>query len=226
MFTFSVDFRKSGIYKITNNVTDMFYIGSSVNMAKRLTEHFCRLRSKTHPNAHLQNAYTKYGEENFAVSILELAKENTLKQREQVWLDITGVANRDIGYNIAPSVLDRSECAEETRQNISALSSGRIVTTEENRKRSESLKRYYLYNSHNIGRKHTPETIARMRIAQKGRIITEEAKQKMSKAHTGKTLSDEHKKKIRLSVAKTKCRQKLDRQKEVGQLFLEGLELE
>ena len=49
------------------------------------------------------------------------------------------------------------------------------------------------------GRKHSPETIEKMRKAQKGRIITEEAKEKLRVANLGKKASTEMKLKMSLS---------------------------
>lgn len=211
---------------IMNKTTGLFYIGSSIDIASRLTEHLCRLRNNVHSNAHLQNAFIKYGEKDFNISILELADKEILTQREQAWLDFTEVYKRDIGYNIAP-MADRSEHSEETKQKISAMTKGRIVTKEENRKRSISLKQYYAKHGGNMtGKRHKPESIAKMCVAQKGRIITPEAKHKMSEAHKGKKLSSEHKKQIRLSVINTKYRQKIEMEKKAGQLYFEELEPE
>jgi len=221
MLTFSVDYKKRGVYQITNEETGMFYIGSSINIQSRLTEHFCRLRNNGHSNSHLQNAYNKYGECSFSAIVLEEISMENLRDREQFWLDKTEAFHRDIGYNISPSVSNQ-EVSEETRQKIGKQSSGRIVTSEENRKRSESLKRHWQDNTPPwTGRKHTLEAIAKMRVAQKGRVITEEARRKISEAHTGMILSPEHKRKIRLSVLKTKNRQKIDREKDAGQLFFD-----
>ena len=67
------------IYIITNIINDKKYIGSSVNYLKRKNSHICYLRSNKHHSQHLQNAYNKYGEENFKFKsikkILNDAKE-------------------------------------------------------------------------------------------------------------------------------------------------------
>ena len=43
------------------------------------------------------------------------------------------------------------------------------------------------------GKRHTPESIKRMKVARAGSTITEEHKEAVRKANTGKTLSEEHK---------------------------------
>lgn len=49
------------------------------------------------------------------------------------------------------------------------------------------------------GRKHSPETIIKMKAAAKGRVLSEQTKRKISEVQIGKRLSDEHKKNIGLS---------------------------
>jgi group I intron endonuclease len=55
----------SGVYKIVNRATGQCYVGQSQRVRKRLKEHFRLLRLNKHTNPHLQNAYNKYGAENF-----------------------------------------------------------------------------------------------------------------------------------------------------------------
>lgn len=53
---------KSGIYRIVNLANDKFYIGSAVNLERRWYMHRNRLNAGKHRNAHLQAAWSKYGE--------------------------------------------------------------------------------------------------------------------------------------------------------------------
>ena len=91
---------KSGIYKIVNKINGKFYIGSSVNIKHRWYMHKFELTKGTHHNPHLQNAWDKYGEENFVFSILFETKKEFLLEKEQELLDMTKCYNRHIGYNI------------------------------------------------------------------------------------------------------------------------------
>ena len=54
-----------GIYKIVNMAKGECYVGQSQNVKKRISEHFRLLRNGRHVNAKLQNAFNKYGEDNF-----------------------------------------------------------------------------------------------------------------------------------------------------------------
>lgn len=62
----------SGIYTITNKITDKLYIGESLDIYRRWhKEHIPKLRKKQHYNKELQNDFNKYGEENFSFEVLE-----------------------------------------------------------------------------------------------------------------------------------------------------------
>lgn len=64
-------FWRCGVYRIVNLVNNNTYIGSSININRRLTQHRLELRCNKHPNHYLQNAWNKYGEENFEFQIIE-----------------------------------------------------------------------------------------------------------------------------------------------------------
>ena len=90
-----------GIYKITNKITNKFYIGSSNNIKRRWDEHIRELNRNVHHNSYLQNAWNKYGEENFVFEIIELCNNDTQIEREQYWLDKTMCYDKNIGYNLS-----------------------------------------------------------------------------------------------------------------------------
>ena len=58
-----------GVYKIVNLAKGDCYVGQSQNVRKRVSEHFRLLRNGKHVNPKLQNAFNKYGEENFLWSV-------------------------------------------------------------------------------------------------------------------------------------------------------------
>ena len=63
-----------GIYKITNLKNHKIYIGSSNNIMRRWYEHLRDLKNQKHCNSHLQNAWNKYGENNFLFEIIEIVE--------------------------------------------------------------------------------------------------------------------------------------------------------
>lgn len=60
----------SGIYKIFNSNNSKFYIGSSKDIYRRLSNHFCSLKGNYHCNNKLQNSFNKYGFESFKTEII------------------------------------------------------------------------------------------------------------------------------------------------------------
>ncbi len=73
--------KKCGIYKITNIVNGKALIGLSSDIFRRWVDHRKTLRKNKHDNPYFQNAWNKYGEDNFRFEIiLECNKENLNKE--------------------------------------------------------------------------------------------------------------------------------------------------
>lgn len=89
--------RISGIYKITNVLTDQCYIGQSVNIGDRWLSHIKRgLGTEPLTNNLLYPAMMKDGVINFKFEILEIT--DALGERERFWGDV--YAAKIIGYNL------------------------------------------------------------------------------------------------------------------------------
>ena len=112
-FTFSTanidDLGKTGIYAIVNKVNDKFYVGSAIQQGKfrshsgfytRWNKHLCVLRRNEHHSRYLQNAWNKYGEENFEFRILEFVEPEFCIEVEQEYLDC---AAPELLYNMCPT---------------------------------------------------------------------------------------------------------------------------
>ena len=89
------------IYKILNKVNGKFYIGSTKNAKVRWYQHKYMLNSNRHINNYLQNAWNKYGKENFDFIILEDNITNDKKfEVEQTYFEKLNPFPPQ-GYNIA-----------------------------------------------------------------------------------------------------------------------------
>ena len=77
----------SGIYAIRNEVNGKMYVGSAIDIARRLAKHRYQLRGGVHPSKHLQSAFNKYGDAAFETATLELCEDHQLVEREQYWID-------------------------------------------------------------------------------------------------------------------------------------------
>lgn len=62
---------KAYIYFIINKITGERYVGQTTNFVRRKNEHLSQLKNKTHINKKLQNAWNKYGENNFIVEKIQ-----------------------------------------------------------------------------------------------------------------------------------------------------------
>lgn len=107
-----------GIYRFTNKISGKIYIGSAKNLRKRFVQHRSNLRLNKHHSIHFQNAYNKYGENNFIYDIIEKVDDvYKLLNREQYYLDTLLFANEyvnnksskflELGYNINPFASNR-----------------------------------------------------------------------------------------------------------------------
>lgn len=117
---------KSGIYIITHLASGMVYIGSSVDVTKRLKEHKRDLKAKRHHSPRLQNFFSKYGMDAFTFVLLEEVEIDSLLNREQHWMDHYESHNRNKGFNIyctAGSPLGYKH-TEEHKRKLSILFSG------------------------------------------------------------------------------------------------------
>lgn len=76
-----------GVYKITNNVTNDFYIGSSKDVKRRWANHKCPSALKKHPNNPMYLDMQKYGVEKFDFQILEEVEITHLKEKEQWFIE-------------------------------------------------------------------------------------------------------------------------------------------
>lgn len=133
--------KKIGIYKITNLVNNKIYIGSSISLGERWTNHKISLRNNKHDNIHLQRAYNKYGKDNFKFDIIEYVDNvDILIDREQHWIDKLDICNDKIGYNICPTAgncLGR-ELSEKTKNKLRVAFLGRKHTDESKQKMREA----------------------------------------------------------------------------------------
>lgn len=114
----------SGIYKIVNLITGMFYIGSAVDLIHRRNQHFSALSLNYHFNIHLQRSYNKYEKKSFLFVILEYCDKQNLLQREQHHLNLYW--GKNLLYNISPlagSNIGR-KLREETKEKLSIINLG------------------------------------------------------------------------------------------------------
>lgn len=177
-----------GIYGLRNKISGKWYVGQSVNIAKRWNDyknHRCRRQPK------LYNALKKYGFEAFDKVLIETCNRVTwiLDYREMYWIRVLNSFRS--GYNSTEGgrgSLGRA-VSEDTRKLIGNKSKLRRHTPETIEKIREAR----------TLQPPTPmrlEHLERLRILSKTRIVSEKTKEKMRLSHLGKTHSEETKRKM------------------------------
>jgi group I intron endonuclease len=167
-----------GIYSITNTITGTIYYGQSVNINKRFGKHKSTLNNNKHDNDHLQNAWNKYGKENFEFKPIEIIEDATI---DLTPIEIKYYYSTDNKYNLQNP---KSPFRPEWKQ-----------TEEWKQKESDRMKG----NNLALGHRDTEEQKKQKSKSHAGKEHSEDTKLKIAKSMTGKTLSDEVKQKISIS---------------------------
>lgn len=142
-----------GIYQIKNVVTGDCYVGRSSNLRNRRYHHFADLSIGNHCNIILQNAWNKYGEQNFIFEVLEYVDSiNDLMHREHYYILLLRPR-----YNIMSADIGTLKHSEETIEKIKQNHRGGPF----------------------IGHKVSNETRKKISLANCGKTHSEKAKQKM-----------------------------------------------
>ncbi len=209
--------QKQGVYCITNIINGKKYIGSSINIRNRWNKHLSCLKLNNHGNFHLQNAFNKYGIENFTFNIIEeIELSSNLIEREQFHIDtinpeynIRLIAESNLGLKHTEETKAKmrgtnnywygKKPSEEVILKIKAAQTGRIKTSDEIVKT----------NFHKIGKKRSEETKQKISLSHKGKVRSEKHCKNISNSKMGKKLSEEHKKKIGIACAISQTGKKL-----------------
>lgn len=189
-------YKKTGIYCFRNKINNKRYIGSTINLYDRTTNHFSELKKNRHKNEYLQRAWNKYKEDGFEFFVLEEnIDESELKQAEDYWIKQYKTLDRKYGYNLSEAF--RQKLSDETRKKISdTLKRKGIKPPSQLGKRFSNRPPMSEETKEKLrGRKHSKETIEKL----KARKISKYTREKMSIAASGRKLSKETKEKIRIA---------------------------
>lgn len=201
-----------GIYGIRNKITNKIYVGQTVDIDMRHKEHYQYLRSGTHANQHLQNAWNKYGEKSFEFIVLEECILCNLTSREQWWIDYYGGIDSKNTYNIREAG-SKGHLADETKQKLSKAHKGKKLSKETCQKISNAQKGICRIVTDEQKQKHrqavikgcnTESEINRRRLSAKKQWQDPKFRSKMTNLWKGKHHTDATKEKQR-SIAKDRC---------------------
>lgn len=190
---------KSGIYKILNNITEKFYIGSAVNFKARWTQHKGKLNLNIHPNKFLQSSWNLHGEEAFEFIILEYCEKEQLLIREQYWIDATKCCDRNIGYNLFP--IAGSALGSKWTEERKVLASERMKTFKHTEEAILKMKE----------REFSIEHKANLSTSKLGHFVSEETKVKIGNGNKGKKRTEEALVKMRAKIVPNEVKLKISK---------------
>lgn len=182
----------TGLYTITQVASGRHYIGSSMNVERRMMNHRTLLRSGKHENERLQFSWNKHGESAFDFSALEEVPAETLLSREQAYLD----AFFDDLYNLSrvagvPPNMRGVQHSPAHRANIGAATKRRMAAHPVERNRLADLTR---------GRPQSVEHRAKISRARTGVSLSAETRAKIARAGVGRKHTEETRAKMRASA--------------------------
>ena len=173
----------SGIYRITNTTNDKSYIGKTgASFGDRWDSHRALLRSNRHDNPYLQNAWTKYGEDNFEFAVVETINDPSMlneleiqyiKRYREAGLSYNIHDGGDGGINLGKHLSDETKrkIGEKNRVNMT----GRKLSATTRKKMSEAQKRRQYSQSELEWRREFSRQL------NTGRVRSEETKEKLRK---------------------------------------------
>lgn len=161
-----------GIYLIRCNSENKVYIGQSKNIIKRFSSHLADLRKNKHPNSYLQQAFNKYGENDFTCETIFELKDDILDREKLYDLEINYISlyhsnDRMYGYNIESGGKSFGRIAEETKNKIGRANKGK-THSEETKKRFSEMRKGK--PSHWKGKKQTKEHARKRAETQIGKV--------------------------------------------------------
>ena len=144
-------YRQIGIYRITNKIDGKSYIGKTgMNFGDRWDSHRSLLNAGRHDNPYLQNAWNKYGVENFEFAIVKVVENPDLlndleikyiAEYKDAGLSYNLHLGGDGGYNLGKHLSEETKrkIGEKNRQNML----GRKASDETKQRMSDSQRKRY-----------------------------------------------------------------------------------
>ena len=167
----------SFIYKITNGLNGKVYIGKTTQpIEERWKDHIRRMKKGYH--WHLSNAIRLNGSANFKIECIEIVPKEQLNEREIFWIAHLNSMNSNIGYNQTFGGEGMSP-TEEIRRKLRLACIGRKPTM--------------------LGKKHSEESIAKMRLSHTGKVASVETRHRLSLINKGKIISERQREQISLA---------------------------
>jgi len=196
-----------GVYKITCLSNERFYIGSSVDVDRRIRQHRNSLLNNAHYNKHLQRAWDKYGQDSFVFEQILECTLDKLRVSEKWMIDQLKPMFNCSGTDPESNLFHPNA---ETRRKLSVAHIGNkhALGHRHSDETKATLSSLLVGNKRLLGFKHSDETkelMSKSRVGSNhlaGATHSVEHNENIAKALTGKRRSDETKLKMSESQKK------------------------
>ncbi len=145
--------RKPGVYLFINNITNDLYVGSSLNLTKRMGSHFFHANSNNVTKIVITRAMRKYGLDNFSLAILEFCDSDlsVCLDLEQKWIDyykpnynVLSIAGSSSGFRHSTDTIDK---LKQQLKGENHPKYGSVSSDETKQAISDGIKNFYLTNT-------------------------------------------------------------------------------
>ena len=171
--------KRSGIYVIKNLSNSKVYVGSAVDIRRRVQGHIRDLTNNKHHSVHLQRAWNYHGVRSFALEVVEEVEIIELIQKEQFYMDKLRAANKRHGYNIYP--MAGSALGVKHRAAVRAAMSRRRKGHRHSEKTKQNMSEAQFERF--AGKGHSESTKKKIAARAFGRTVRTETRKKIAKSN-------------------------------------------
>ena len=147
----------SGIYYIKNIINNKIYVGQSIDVYTRISRHKTDLRDGR-DSKHLQNAYDKYGEDNFEFNILMTCSPEDLDFWEKHYIAEWNTQDENFGYNLDGGGSKSRLMSDKTKKMLSESLKGRVLSEDTKAKIKANHADFSGENNPNFGKVKSEES--------------------------------------------------------------------
>jgi group I intron endonuclease len=142
---------QGGVYRWVNNLNGKTYVGSGLNLTKRLRSYYNDKELLRNPRP-IHHALLKYGHNNFTLEILEYCPQDKLLEREQFYFDVLlpeyNILNHAyslLGFKHSQETIEKLKdkiISPEHKEILSSIHKGKFVSEETRNKLASATASY------------------------------------------------------------------------------------
>lgn len=158
---------KAGVYILYNNSNDSYYVGSSSNIARRMSSYFsfAYLNHPKNKNMIICKALLKYDYKPFSLMVVEYCSVSELQAREQYWIDTLNP-----NYNVLKHAFS-SQGYKHTSESLKLMSQSAILRVHAESTKESISQSIMGVNNPFYGKTHTAETLAKIVLSKSTGLV-------------------------------------------------------